>query len=233
MLTAAFVTMVSDEIGAAWTRTQILDVMNDCQNEILGEDCGLMRVRPDPFLTTADATFSYGASASLFDSSANTKGAAVGDVRTVRKIYSYNNSVSIFDAQTLDPASEKPNQVEFTQTKDLVTMRMDVIDSLGPTLADCTLKLYATNNPGATTVSWRAECYLWPNQLTAESVALSIPADFQRSLLLFDVLKILERREYGRSDAAMQTYEMYRKKFRRRYNAQISSDLRVAPFRVV
>lgn len=233
MLTSAFVTMVADEVGAAWTRAQILDVMNDCQNEILGEDCGLMRVRPDPFLTTADATYSYVASTSLFDSSANTKGAAVGDVRTVRKVYSYNNSVSIFDNQTLDPASEKPNQVEFTQTKDLVTMRMDVIDSLGPNLADCTIKLYATNNPGVTTISWRAECYLWPNQLTSESIALSIPADFQRSLLLFDVLKILERREYGRSDAAMQTYEMYRKKFRRRYNAQINSDLRVAPFRVV
>ena len=37
MLTAAFVTMVADEVGAAWTRAQILDVMNDCQNEILGE----------------------------------------------------------------------------------------------------------------------------------------------------------------------------------------------------
>lgn len=235
MTTSAFVTMVLDEVGAAYTRAQVLDVVNDVQNEILGEDCLLTRVRPDPFLTTVDGatTYSYVATSYIHNSTENTSGALVGDVRAVREIYSYNNSVSIFDYQTLDPASEKPNQVEFTQTKDRVTARFDCIDSIAPSSSDCTIKLYATNNPGVTTTVWRCLCYLWPNQLTAESVALSVPADFQRTLLFMGVLKHLERREYGQNQFALSEYDMYRKKFRRKYNAQASSDLKVAPFRVV
>jgi hypothetical protein len=150
------VSLILDEVGAAWTRAQILDIVNNAQNEILGEDLMLTRVRPDPFFATTDATYSYTAATSIYDSSAGTQGSLSGDVRTVKEIYSFNNSVSIFDYQTLDPASEKPNQVEFTQTKDRVTMRFDCVDSLGPTLSDCTVKLYATNNPGTTTTVWRA-----------------------------------------------------------------------------
>jgi hypothetical protein len=146
----------------------------------------------------------------------------------VKEIYSFNNSVSIFDAQTLDPASEKPNQVEFTQTKDRVTMRFECIDSIAPSASDCTVKLYSTNNPGATTTVWRATAYLWPNQLTSENIALSVPADFQDTLLFMEVIKRLERREYGENNFSFQQSEYYRKKFRRKYNAQATSDLRVA-----
>lgn len=228
MNTAAFVSLVMDEVAASYTRQQILDVTNNAQNEILGEALLLMRVRPDPFMTTADATYSYVASSYFHDSSAGTSGSLVGDVRTVKEIYSYNNSVSIFDAQTLDPASDKPNQVEYTQTKDRVTMRFDCIDSIAPSGADCTVKLYVTNNPSTTTTVWRGEVYLWPTQLTSEAVALSIPADFQDTLLFMEVLKRLERREYGENNFAFQQAEYYRKRFRRKYNAQASSDLRVA-----
>lgn len=228
MTTAQFITLILDEVAASYTRAQVLDVTNNAQNEILGENLMLMRVRPDPFMTTVDATYSYVAASSFHDSSANTSGAVVGDIRTVTEIYSYNNSVSIFDAQTLDPASEKPNQVEFTQTKDRVTARFECIDSISPTASDCTVKLYATNNPGATTTTWRGCVYLWPNQLTAETIALSVPADFQDTLLFMEVIKRLERREYGENNFSFQQAEYYRKKFRRKYNAQASSDLRVA-----
>lgn len=228
MTTAQFITLVLNEVAAAYTRQQILDVTNNAQNEILGETLELMRVRPDPFLTTADATYSYVAATSFHDSSANTSGATVGDIRTVKDIYSYNNSVSIFDNQTLDPASEKPNQVEFTQTKERVTMRFDCIDSISPSASDCTVKIYATNNPGVTTTTWRGTTYLWPTQLTAETISLSIPADFQDTLLFMEVLKRLERREYGENTFSFQQAEYYRKKFRRKYNTQVNSDLRVA-----
>lgn len=235
MTTAQFITMVLDEVAASYTRQQVLDVVNDCQNQILGEDCGLMLVRPDPFLTTVagSTSYSYVASTSFHNSTENTSGAVVGDIRTVREIYSYNNSVSIFDNQTLDPASEKPNQVEFTQTKDRVTMRFDCIDSIAPSAADCTVKIYATNDPGVTTTVWRGRVYLWPNQLTSENIALSIPADYQRTLLFYEVLKVLERREYGQNTFTYQEAEVYRKKFRRKYNSQATTDLRVAWPRVV
>lgn len=228
MTTAQFVSLVLDEVAAAYTRQQVLDVTNNAQNEILGENLVLMRVRPDPFMTTAAATYAYTASTAFHDSSAGTSGALSGDVRSVVKIYSYNNSVSIFDTQTLDPASEKPNQVEYTQTKDLVTARFDCEDSLGPVLSDCTVNLYSTNDPGATTTVWRGVVYLWPTQLTSESIPLGVPADFQDTLLFMEVMKRLERREYGENNFAFQQAEYYRKKFRRKYNAQATSDLRFA-----
>jgi hypothetical protein len=231
--TSQFVSLILDEVGSSWTRAQVLDITNNAQNEILGENLRLTRVRPDPFFATTDGTYTYTAASSLYDSSANTQGSLVGDVRTVTELYSYSNSVSIFDNQTLDPASEKPNQFEFTQTKDRVTMRLDCIDSLGPTLSDCTLKIYVTNNPGTTTTTWRAVAYKWPTQLTSENVALSVPADFQDTLLFFEVLKRLERREYGENAFTFQQAEYYRKRFRRKYNAQSDSDLRIAPFRIV
>lgn len=233
MTTSQFVSLVLDEAGAAWTRAQILDIVNNAQNEVLGEDLMLTRVRPDPFLATTDATYSYSAAAALYDSSAGTQGSLCGDIRTVKEVYSFNSSVSIFDYQTIDPSSEKPNQVETTQTKDRVTMRCDVIDSIGPSLSDCTVKLYSSNNPGTTTTVWRAVAYKWPAQLTSESIALSVPADFQDTMLFFEVMKRLERREYGENAFTFQQAEYYRKKFRRKYNAQASSDLRVAPPRVV
>jgi hypothetical protein len=43
----------------------------------------------------------------------------------------------------------------------------------------------------------------------------------------------LERREYGENTFTLQQAEYYRKKFRRKYNAQATSDLRIAPPRVV
>lgn len=228
MTTGQFVSMVMEELAANYTRQQILDVTNNAQNEILGETLELMRVRPDPFMTTADTTYSYVAATSFHDSSTGASGSVVGDVRTVKEIYSFNNSVSIFDYQTLDPASEKPNQVEFTQTKDRVTMRFDCIDSIAPAASDCTVKLYATNNPGVTTTVWRGVCYLWPAQLTSETIQLSIPADCHDTLLFMEVLKRLERREYGENNFSFQQAEYYRKRFRRKYNAQATSDLRVA-----
>ncbi len=232
MNTAQFVTMVLDEVAASYTRQQVLDVVNDCQNQILGENCGLMRIKPDPFMTTTAGLYEYTAGSNFHLSDAGTSGAALSTnsivPRTVTEIYSYNNSVSIFDTSTLDPASEKPNQVEYTQTKDRVTARFDCEDSIDPVSSYCYVKWYSANDPGDTTTTWRGVVYKWPTQLTSEAIALSIPADFQRTLLFYEVLKVLERREYGQNTFTYQEAEVYRKKFRRKYNAQATSDLRVA-----
>jgi hypothetical protein len=68
--TAQFISLILDEVAASYTRAQVLDVTNNAQNEILGENLMLMRVRPDPFMTTVDATYSYVAASSFHDSSA-------------------------------------------------------------------------------------------------------------------------------------------------------------------
>lgn len=217
MTTNEFVTMVLEEVGSAWTRAKILEVANRAQNEILGEDNEISRVKPDPFMATTDVTYSYAASSYLYDASTGAQGSLVGDVRTVKEVYSYSNSVSIFDFQTLDPSSDKPNQVEFTATKDRVSARISVVESKAASASDCLIKWWEGNNPGTTTVVWRARAYLWPSQLTAESVSLTLPHDFHDTILLYGVLKRLERREYGTPDNMLMLWENEMKRFRKKY----------------
>ena len=226
MTTNEFVSMMLEEVAAGWTRTRILEFTNRVQNEILGEDCELMRVKPDPFLLTVDSIYTYVASSRLYDSTTGAQGALAGDVRTVREVYSYSNDLTIFGTQTIDPESAKPNLTERTVGREKTIARVTCIDSIEPNSSDCVLKWWEANNPGATTITWRARAFKWPTQLTAETVALSIPADFQHTLLYYGVLRFVERREYGRGDYPFAAYEKELKKFRTRYNLAINQDMR-------
>lgn len=235
MTTAEFVTMASEEIGAGWTRQRILEATNRAQNEILGEDNEIMRVKPDPFFATTDGTYSYTATNVLYDSATGAQGSLVGDVRTVREVYSYSNSVSIFDFQTLDPSSDKPNQVEFRPyRRDMVTARASTVESKRPSASDCLVKWWEGNNPGTTTVTWRSRAYLWPTQLTSEAIALSLPDDLLDTLLLYGVLKRMERREYGRPDDMLSLYRIELENFRRKYMSSLDQNrLGYCPPRIV
>lgn len=225
MTTNEFVSMIAEEVGAAWTRQRILEFTNRAQNEILAEDNEISRVKPDPFIATANTTYSYGAAASLYDSTTGAQGALVGDVRTVREVYSFSNSVSIFDFQTLDPSSDKPNQVEYNPfRKDKVKARVSCIESKVPGAGDCVLKWWEGNNPGATTIVWRARAFLWPAQLTSENVALTLPADLHDTFLMYAVLKRLERREFGNPSQMLQLYRVEYENFRRKYMVSIDQD---------
>lgn len=224
MTTNEFITMVMEEVSAGFTRTRILEFTNRIQNEILANDNQLMRVRPDPFMTTVDATYGYTATSSLFVSTTGAAGAAAGDIRTVKDIYTFNSGVSIFDLGTIDPTSSKPNQVEPGPSTDKVHARFECVDSIAPDSSDCSIRWWEGNNPGATTITWRAEAYRWPTQLTAETIALSIPADFHHTLLFYGVLRHLERREYGRNDYAIGIYESELKRFKAKYNRMATQD---------
>ena len=224
MTTNELVTLISEEVGAGWTRVRIREFINRVQNEILADDCELQRVKPDPFIATTDGTYSYVASSTLYVSTTGAQGALVGDIRAVRDVYSLNSGVSIFDFQSLDPSSSKPNQIEYTQSTDRIHARMSCIDSLGPNLTDCTIRWWEGNNPGTTTVDWRAIAYKWPTQLTAETIALSMPEDFQNTLLFWGVLRHLERREYGRGDYPFAAYEKELKRFKAKYGRMANMD---------
>lgn len=224
MTTNELVTLISEEVGAGWTRTRIREYINRVQNELLADDCELVRVKPDPFFATIDGTYSYAAPSTLYVSTTGAQGALVGDIRKVADVYSLSSSVSIFDYQTLDPSSGKPNQIEPSQTSDVVHARVSCIDSLGPNLSDCTIRWWEGNNPGTTTVVWRAKAYKWPAQLTAETIALSMPEDFQNTLLFWGVLRHLERREYGRGDYPFAAFEKEKKRFRAKYGRMANMD---------
>jgi len=224
MTTQEFISLCLEEFGSALTRQRAMEYTNWAQNEILGDNNEVMRVKPDPFFATSDGVYSYAASSYMYDSSDGTQGDLVGDIRNVTSIYSYDNSASIFDNQTLDPASEKPNQFELRPTTDKVVQVQSVIQSVRPSNSDCTIKLWESNNPGDTTVVWRAACYKWPAQIVSESIALTLPWDFHDTLLLWAVAKRVRRKEYGTNPAAFDMYEKYLKSFRSKYGSPVSQE---------
>jgi len=227
METNEFISLVRNEVGTAVTRQRILELTNRAQNEILSENNEQMRVMPDPFFATADATYSYVASSYIYDSSDGTQGSLVGDIRDVSSIYSFSSSANIFDQQTLDPSSEKPNQVELTPTKDRVTARVDVIKSTKPDNSDCVVKWWEGNNPGDTTITWRAKAYKWPDQLVSENIDLTLTHEFHDTLLFYAVLRRLERREYRRNEEAFSKFEFWYKRWRNRVNRTATQDLKI------
>jgi hypothetical protein len=215
MLAGAFVTLLQEEVGSAWSRTRLLEATNRGQNEILGVDCMLQRVMPDPFLATAASTFTYTAATSLYDASTGAQGSLVGDVRAVRDIYLDSSSLATIDALALDTNFFRAVKSESLPTERRIHVNFSSLDSRGAGLSDCTIKWPFLYNPGATTLTWRAVAYLWPTQLTSESIALQIPEDFQHTLLLLHVIKNIQRREFGREDAADYKSELSR--FRVKY----------------
>lgn len=227
MTVTELVNRIINRTGTKWTAKQIREELNIQQNEILGVPNKISRVKPDPFFATTDDTYSYAASSYLYDSSDGTQGDLVGDIREIRKIYSLDASVSLFDIQTLDPASDKPNQVVPHPTTDEIISVVDVIPSTNPSSSDCTIKLWEGNNPGTTTVTWRAEAYEWPDQLTSPSVGLTIPADFQTSLLYWAVIKEMDLDEYNSVGDPWQLYEKYKAQFYRKYGRTLSQSLQV------
>lgn len=218
MLTAELVTLIQEEVGALWSRTRILAALNRAQNELLGGDCQLMRVKPDPFLTTVAATYTYYPALSLYDSSTGAKGALVGDVRAVRDLFIDTTNMSTLDGLTLDTSFIRVVEAEFQPHQNRIHINFDETDSKGAELSDCVIKWPAGYNPGATTITWLAEAYLWPNQLDTENIALTIPEDFQHTLLLLHVLKTIQRREFGNDENLKREYQEAKSAFRIKYS---------------
>ena len=226
MTTNEFVSMVLEEVASGWTRTRILEFTNRIQNELLAEDNELMRVKPDPFVATTTAVYTYAATSTLYVSTTGAQGALVGDIRAVREVYSYLTGLALFGTQTIDPASAKPNILDRTFGLNRTVARCAGIDSIEPNSTDCTIRWWEGNNPGTTTVTWRAEAYKWPTQLTAESIALSIPADFQRTLLLGKLKAHIEQREFGEvSEGLKREIKEAKGDFRGRYGKAMSQDM--------
>ena len=213
MITSALVTRVLGECGAGWTRALALDLINEEQNSLLGDNNSLMRIKPDPYFVTADATYTY---------NARTATGSAFDPRHIEDIYTLNVNDDFSVLSALNSESTHPYRRE--QTRDGVTTHaaFTCADSIRPfteasdSSYDASITWWLQNNPGTTTTTWRAEAYKWPTQLTAESVELSVPTDF-RKLLLWGVLKNTERREYGRDDFTNEMYEALLAKFKARY----------------
>ncbi len=204
MTGSEFTDLVIEHVGSELTRAKAYSAINNAQNYLLGSrNLGLMRVAPDPFLTTVAGTFQYAASSALFSSVGGTKGATQYDIRTVTRIFSFNNNQRIFAYNSQDIVSNRPYQEESGQGFSEVRAVQDVIPSIKALAADCQILWWEDQDPGATTVDWRAECYRWPNQFLAETVDLEIPDGWQDTMLLWQVLKRLGIKQYGGSSQSL------------------------------
>lgn len=224
MLQAALITLIQEEVGSAWSRDRIRESLNRAQNELLGGDCQLMRVKPDPFFATLAATYSYTPATCLYDATTGAQGSLVGDVRAVRAIYIDSSDMDTIDQLSLDTGFRRVVEGDFRPRETRAQITFDETDSVGAGLSDCSVKWPALYDPGATTIIWRAEAYLWPAQLLSEGFPLSIPEDFQESLLLQHVLKSIQRREYGKGTDAVADYKEARSKFNVKYSKMKSQD---------
>jgi len=202
MQTSQLIDIIKEYVDSGLTRARALVYLNNAQNELLVGNNRLMRVYPDPFLTTVAATYQYDASTTLFDSTGGVKGTTTYDIYNVSKIYSYTKGNEQFNRYNGygNAGSDRPytsgsgiNRCEFTAPA-------DVIKSIAPASVDCSIIWWEDNDPGATTIDWKAECYRYPNQLGTEAVAMECPSQYQDTLLLWMVLKRLEIRQFGTSN---------------------------------
>jgi hypothetical protein len=191
-------------------------MLNRVQNEVLAGNNQLMRIKPDPFFATTAGVFAY---------NANTATGSLYDIRTVNDVYQLQSNDFI---NLLNPIiNNTTRSLRKEKTKDGVTIHQvfDCIESKRSAFAeesngtyDCSVDIWAENDPGTTTTTYRAECYRWPLPISSESIALELPDDWHDTLLFFGVLSRTERREYGSPiGPATQEYEILKKKFFSRF----------------
>lgn len=212
MTTSQYISWLIKRIGGnKFSRTDLLDAVNQAQNEILGRDIYLMRVKPDPHFRTTAGTYNYVASTAVRDS---IDGTTTYDIRNVSRVYTFNIRQSpIFEYGGINRTSHRPETMVNPAASDETIIPSDCEQSMAPSSTDCRVKLWRENDPGTTTNIYLAECYKWPTQLTTEAVSLSIPEQFQRGLLKFAVLKELEYTEFGSADKPEEMYKKELAKF--------------------
>lgn len=204
MTGSEFTDLVIEHVGSELTRAKAYSAINNAQNYLLGSrNLGLMRVTPDPFLTTVAGTFQYAASSALFSSVGGVKGATQYDIRAVTRIFSFNNNQRIFAYNSQDIVSDRPYEEESGEGFSEVRAVQDVIQSIKPLSADCQIIWWEDQDPGATTIDWRAECYRWPTQFLSETIDLEVPDGWQDTMLLWHVLRRLGIKQYGGSSQSL------------------------------
>lgn len=202
MQTSQLIDIVIKYSGAQLTRPEALIYLNNAQNQLLVGENRLMRVYPDPFITTVAGTFQYVASNALFSSVGDVKGTETFDIYNVSQVYSFDNGNSFLYRYGgySGTYSSRPYTAVSAVATDQVNSPVDVVKSIEPNSDDCLITWWGENDPGATTVDWRCECYRYPNQLSSENIPLEIPSQFQDTLLLWLVLKRLGIRQFGTSN---------------------------------
>lgn len=192
------VDLVIEHAGAEVPRAKAISAVNAAQNDLLGiKRLRLMRVLPDPFLTTVAGTFQYAASSALFSSVGGVKGVTQWDIRDIGRLFAMDEAQGYLPYAGYGAPSFRPLEPVSPGNSPEVDAPAELIPSKEPLSQDASIVFWEDNDPGTTTITWRAEAYRWPTQFTGEGVALEVPAGYHRTLLLWKVLQLFGIRQYG------------------------------------
>ena len=203
MTTSQYITWLLNRTGNTISRADMLFNVNLAQNEIASIDSYFFRTKPDPYLVTTADTFTYTLAAS---------------VRRVARVYalSTNSNFSMnFTAYNGFSGSSDYNGGRYVDrlSSPEVNIPVDSIESSSPDSSDAQIIFPRENNPGTTTEVFLLEQYVWPTQLSSESISIQIPEGHQTKILYYKILRMLEEQEYGnagysaeREDKAMKDW---------------------------
>ena len=206
MNTASYISWLHDRTGKTVTRSELLSLVNIAQNEIFAYDTYFTRTKPDPFLSTTDGVYVY-----TLDPS----------IRRVARVYALASNASFnygYDGYSYSGLTtgwyKQPRMNNVTGSIE-IDVPVDTVESISPDSSDyaCQIIFPSQNNPGTTTDVFLIEQYVWPTQVTSESIALSIPESFQTTLLYYKVLRSLEEQEYHNADYNSRKEEDWTKKW--------------------
>jgi len=192
MTTSQFITYLARLSNNTLTRQELLELTNNCQNEIMVNCNALNRVIPDYNLVTTSGTYEY----ELNNTNIPSLGSSI-KVMSCARVY-------VKDLNLLDYNGENRllNQyVDSGRNQDGINtynISCSIVDAISP---DTNAKVIFSpdNNPNTTTDKYFVELYKWVDQLDSENIQLSIPTAFQTGVLRSRIMMELELEEYGRS----------------------------------
>lgn len=206
---SAFYTWLLESLpGADYNRAKVREIVNDVQNEALAaKDGRLMRIKPDPYLVvTSSATKRYIANDSVFSS---LDGTTQFDIRRVSRVYAFtakNNPYGSYGGYG-NGLNSFPPRMNNAGAIPEVEMPIESQDSIEPLDDACLIDFYRDFSPAVSTDVYNVEAWEWPTQLTTENVAIKIPMQFRKTVLLFGVLSKIETRDFGRDDTIADKFQ--------------------------
>lgn len=217
MLASEFINFFLSQSAVSVDRTKILSNANWVQNKIAGMDTEFLRILPDPYFLTTDATYTYVANDVCRAATSDTPGDSVGDVRVIREIYNNSDRNSWSSDFGRNPFPRYAWGEGGRRWRAPITCPGSNV----PETDDCLVYWDLNNNPGTQTTLYRARAYRWPTQMLSESADtyLTIPDDFAFDLLYEAVKALIEDSAYGRADYPLGMENVHMKRFRTKYSA--------------
>jgi len=229
MTTSQFIDLLVKLANSSLTRTQLLAITNIAQNEILDHDSPLTRLRPDPVLPTTDGTYAYTLDAATI-AAISTDGRLA---RRARKVYVRGDNLNNYNYSNNPPMYRTDGGVNAVGMAmyDAHASLQESPEPINSSAYFPTVRFDEDDNPGTTTDVFSLELYMWPLQLTSESVQITIPAAHQGRVLQSRVMMTIEQAEYGRSDYWEERYWKYLKEFNSSMDRNLTSDRADMQFR--